>query len=79
MKKPTLNESRKAFLKMSINTNESSYSLYAKEQDKYIKYVESEHKELIEKMELIHNQLLNKEYKNARVLLGTLIYCQQNP
>ena len=36
MKRPTLEKSRNIWLNSSINTNESAYSLYSKEQDKFI-------------------------------------------
>jgi len=44
MERPTLEESRQVFLKSSINTRENAYSLYSKEQDKYIDQIEAERK-----------------------------------
>ena len=48
MERPTLKESGKRWLKLSINTRESTYSLYSLEQDKFIDQVEADRKELIE-------------------------------
>ena len=48
MKKPTLNEAKKNFLQLSINTRETAYSLYSKDQDKFINHIEAKNKELIE-------------------------------
>ena len=46
LKKPTLADAKNKWLKLPITTNESAYSIYSKEQDKYIDYLESQLKEI---------------------------------
>ncbi len=41
LKKPTLEDAKNKWLKLPISTNESAYSIYSKEQDKYISILEN--------------------------------------